>query len=109
MGSQGRAALALGMEPPMKFELHQNVPNPFNPATSIRFDVPSVSGVVTLRIYDVNGRLVRTLVNGALPAGRKTVGWEGLNDAGSPAATGMYFYRLTGPGFARTRKMLLLK
>ncbi len=109
VGSEGRAPLALGTEPPKMFELHQNVPNPFNPTTSIRFDVPPESGVVTLRIYDVNGRLVRTLVNGELPPGQKTVEWDGLNGAGIPAATGMYFYRLTAPGFERTRKMMLLK
>ena len=109
VGNDGRAPVALGTNPPMTFALHHNVPNPFNPTTSIRFDVPPASGVVTLRIYDVNGRLVRTLVNGVLAPGQQTVSWNGLNDAGIPAATGMYFYRLTGPGFAQTRKMMLLK
>jgi aminopeptidase YwaD len=109
VGGDGRAPLALGIEPPITFGLYQNAPNPFNPTTSIRFDVPPASGVVTLRIYDVNGRLVRTLVNGELAAGQKTVAWNGLNDACIPAAAGMYFYRLTGPGFTRTRKMMLLR
>lgn len=109
VGNQDRAPLALGTKPPTTFALHQNVPNPFNPTTDIRFDVPPESGVVTLRIYDVNGRLVRTLVNGPLPPGQKTVAWDGLNDAGISVTTGMYFYRLTGPGFVRTRKMMLLK
>jgi hypothetical protein len=54
-------------------------------------------------------RLVRTLVNGVPAAGRKTVAWDGLNDAGITAATGIYLYRLTGPGFVQTRKMMLLK
>lgn len=110
VGNQNREPLALGMEPTsMTFELHQNIPNPFNPTTTIRFDVPPVKGAVTLRIYDVNGRLVRSLVNGALEPGENTVEWDGLNGTGVPAATGVYFYRLTGPGFARTRKMILLK
>lgn len=94
---------------PEKFALHQNVPNPFNPTTGIRFDVPAGGGLVTLRIYDVSGRLVRTLVNGVHVAGQKSVTWDGRNDAGSPVATGTYLYRLTGPGFEQTRKMLLLK
>ena len=93
----------------MTFALHQNIPNPFNPTTSIRFDVPPEGGVVTLRIYAVNGQLVRTLANGAQAPGRNTVTWEGLNDAGVPVATGVYFYRLAGPGFSRTRKMMLVK
>ncbi len=109
VGDQGRAPLTLGTAPPMTFELHQNVPNPFNPTTNIRFDVPPASGTVTLRIYDVSGRLVRTLVNGPLSAGQKTVVWDGLNDAGVPAAAGLYLYRLTAPGISRTLKMMLLK
>lgn len=101
----------LAQEPgmPAEFALYQNVPNPFNPTTSIRFDVPAGGGLVTLRVYDVSGRLVRTLVNGAQTAGLKTVEWNGTNDAGNSVATGTYLYRLTGPGFEQTRKMLMLK
>ncbi len=109
VGGDGRASVALGTEPPVSFTLHQNIPNPFTPTTSIRFDVPSAVGVVTLRIYDVSGRLVRTLADGAIPQGRKTVVWDGLNDAGAPVAAGVYFCRLTGPGLTQTRKMMLLK
>jgi len=94
---------------PEVFALHQNAPNPFNPRTNIRFDVPPGSGAVSLRIYDVRGRLVRTLVNGTQAAGRKTVAWDGLNDAGTPVGTGIYFYSLSGPGFEQTRKMVLLR
>jgi hypothetical protein len=94
---------------PEKFALHQNHPNPFNPTTTIRFDVPTDGGMVTLRIYDVSGRLVRSLVNGDQTAGEKNVTWDGRNDAGNPVATGTYLYRLTGPGFEQTRKMVFLK
>jgi hypothetical protein len=94
---------------PEVFALYQNVPNPFNPTTNIRFDLPPGGGAVTLRIYDVGGRLVRTLVNETQTAGRKTVAWDGLNEAGNPVATGTYFYRLAGPGFEQTRKMVHLK
>jgi hypothetical protein len=94
---------------PTAFALAQNVPNPFNPSTVIRYDVPGGGGGVTLRIYDVGGRLVRTLVDGFEAAGRKSVEWRGQNDRGEMVATGVYFYRMTAPGFERTRKMVLLK
>ncbi len=60
---------------PAAFALHQNVPNPFNPSTVIRYGVPVGGGVVSLRIYDVSGRLVRTLVDGTQPALQKTAAW----------------------------------
>jgi hypothetical protein len=94
---------------PETFVLYPNAPNPFNPTTRIRFDVPPEAGTVTLRIYDVGGRLVRTLVNETQAAGQNAVTWDGLTDAGSPVAAGVYLVRLTGPGFAQTRKMMLLK
>ncbi len=95
--------------PPRTFALHQNAPNPFNPVTNIRFDVPPGGGAVTLRIYDVGGRLVRTLVNGNQGEGMKTIAWDGRNEAGNPVATGTYLYRLTGTAFDQTRKMVLLR
>jgi hypothetical protein len=94
---------------PTSFALYQNVPNPFNPSTAISYDVPPGGGVVTLRLYDVAGRLVRTLVDESQPAGRKTVGWNGASDAGKRVASGIYFYRMTAPGFTETRKMVLLQ
>jgi hypothetical protein len=94
---------------PTAFGLEQNYPNPFNPATVIHYDVPAGGGVVTIRIYDVGGRLVRILVDGFQPAGRKAATWYGKDDRGNDAAVGVYFYRMTAPGFERTRKMVLLK
>ncbi len=94
---------------PDAFALHQNVPNPFNPTTVIRYDVPAGGGRVTLKIYDVAGRLVRTLVDGVEASGEKRVTWYGRNNRGSRVATGVYFYRMTGPGFTKTRKMVLLQ
>jgi hypothetical protein len=94
---------------PNVFALYQNVPNPFNPTTSIRFDVPAGGGIVSLRVYDVSGRLVRTLVGGPQTAGQKTVTWDGRNAAGNTVAAGAYLYRLTAPGFEQTRKMILIK
>jgi hypothetical protein len=94
---------------PKNFALYQNVPNPFNPTTMIRYDVPAGGGNVTLNVYDVAGKLVRTLVDGAQAAGVKTVIWNGSTNRGSRAATGVYFYRLTAPGFEQTRKMVLIQ
>ncbi len=94
---------------PTSFALHQNVPNPFNPATTIGYDVPPGGGVVTIRVYDVAGRLVRTLIDESQAAGQKTVRWNGTNDTGTRVASGMYFYRMTAPGFTETRKMVLLQ
>lgn len=92
-----------------RFILHQNTPNPFNPSTSIRYEVALGGGHITLRVYDVNGRLVNTLVDKAETAGQKFVTWDGRNNTGRATATGVYFYRLTAPGFEQTRKMLLVK
>lgn len=108
VGNTGGPTLA-GSAAPKTFALHQNVPNPFNPITAIHFDVPAGGGDVTLRVYDVRGRLVRTLVNGAQTEGYKSVTWDGRNEAGNAVATGTYFYRLTAPGYEQTRKMVLIK
>ncbi len=88
--------------------LFQNVPNPFNPTTTIRFELKA-PGNVQLRVYDVSGRLVRTLVNGYQPSGVADVTWTGTDDRGASVASGIYFYRLDAPGFKQTRKMVLLK
>jgi len=94
---------------PAVFGLAQNFPNPFNPSTVICYDVPVGGGRVSLRIYDVGGRLVRTLVDGVETAGRKAVTWRGRDNRGQRVSTGVYFYRMTAPGFEKTRKMVLLK
>lgn len=94
---------------PARFALHQNVPNPFNPTTLIRYDVPIGGGRVTLMIYDATGRLTRTLVDRTETPGQKRVEWNGRNASGQQVATGVYFCRLKAPGFERTRKMVLLR
>jgi hypothetical protein len=94
---------------PARFALHQNVPNPFNPSTIIAYDVPAGGGEVTLRIFDVNGQLLRTVADGPQTAGKKRVTWDARNDGGNSVASGVYFYRMTAPGFAKTRKMVLMR
>lgn len=90
------------------FELAQNVPNPFNPTTSIRFTVPEDSYVM-LAVYDVAGRRIRTLVDKPLKANFYRVDWNGRNDAGRQVSSGMYFYRIQAGRHTQARKMLLLR
>jgi hypothetical protein len=91
------------------YELHQNVPNPFNPSTSIRYDVPAGGGHVRIRVFDVTGRLVRTLVNRFESPGANFVVWDGRDEIGAPVASGIYFCRFDARGFTETRKMVLLR
>ena len=88
--------------------LYQNVPNPFNSATTIYFDVLS-PGPVTLRVYDVTGAPVRTIIAGERPNGRYRVNWDGRNDRGVPVADGVYLYQVVTSDFSTTKKMVLLK
>jgi len=94
---------------PERFSLHQNAPNPFNPTTLIRYEVPSEGGRVLLSIYDVEGRLVCTLVDGVESPGVKFTSWDGRNAAGRRVASGIYFCRLTARNFEQTLKMVLLE
>lgn len=88
---------------PQSFVLEQNYPNPFNPVTTIRFEL-SASSFVSLRVFDINGRLVDTLVQKTLPAGSHGVTFEANN-----LASGIYIYRLETPGSIQTKKMTLLR
>jgi len=90
------------------FALEQNAPNPFNPTTSIKFTIAEDSHV-TLAVYDVSGRRVKTLVNGDLKANFYRVEWDGRNDEGRKVTSGMYFYRLNAGSFVRSHKMILLR
>lgn len=93
---------------PIAFGIDQNVPNPFNPSTQIAFRLPRTSHV-SLRIYDLRGQLVRTLVDGGFEAGEHAVVWNGRNDRGGHASDGVYFYRIVADGYERTRKMILIR
>jgi len=97
------------LDVPRQTALFQNVPNPFNPMTEIRFDLAQ-GGRVALRIYDVAGRLVRTMFDKDMAAGRgyKEV-WNGLDDQNQRVASGMYFYRLDAAGETLTKKMVVMR
>jgi hypothetical protein len=89
--------------------LYEAVPNPFNPSTVIRYDVPSPGGHVAISVYDVSGRLVRTLVKRDETPGAKRVEWNGRNDRGEDVSSGVYFSRMTLGSFEQTRKMVIAR
>ncbi len=96
------------IETPREFELSQNYPNPFNPATTISYALPERSHVA-LAIYDLNGRLVKTLVNEIQPVGDYSVVWDGTNEAGESVPSGLYFYQISAGEFQETERMTFLK
>lgn len=92
-----------------EFELAQNYPNPFNPETIIEFRLHRLEKV-DVRIYDMRGSLVRTLLEATqYSPGTHRLIWNGLNDGGMRANTGVYFYRIEADGLSQTKKMLLLQ
>jgi hypothetical protein len=88
--------------------LHQNIPNPFNPSTTISFTLPERERVM-LSIYDVRGTLVRTLADELVGEGYEERIWDGKDASGNPVGSGVYFYRLTAGDKTLTKKMVLLK
>ena len=97
---------------PKTFALHQNFPNPFNPSTTIQFDIPQTEeGLVSasLKVYDVTGRVVKTLVNGELPPGPYKMEWNGKDDNGRSLAAGLYIVRFKTPAYSSACKMILAK
>ena len=97
-----------GSSIPTSFALQQNYPNPFNPNTQISYDLPNDVNVV-LKIYNMVGQEVRTLVNEQKTAGAYTATWDGRSNAGSKVASGVYLYVLRAGQFVQTKKMTLLK
>ena len=93
---------------PQGFALEQNFPNPFNPITTLRYDLPENS-YVNVIIYDMLGREVKTLVNQTQDAGYKSVIWDATNDYGKPVSAGVYLYQIQAGEFVQTKKMVLLK
>jgi hypothetical protein len=93
---------------PQEYALYQNYPNPFNPTTTIKYDLKQ-TGDVSLKIYNILGQEVRTLVNTRQEAGYKSVVWDGLNHYGARVASGVYIYRIEAGDFVQSRKMILMK
>jgi predicted outer membrane repeat protein len=93
---------------PTQFALHPPYPNPFNPITTIQYDMPK-DGFVNITIYDMMGRQVKALINGSQVAGYKSIQWNATNNLGEPVSAGMYIYMIQAGQFKQARKMLLLK
>lgn len=95
-------------EIPQAFAVAPNYPNPFNPSTTIRYQVPQ-SGEVRLVIYNLTGQPVRTLLNTRVEAGLHTQLWDGRDDQGEQVSSGVYIYRLTANGYTSSRRMVLIR
>jgi hypothetical protein len=108
-------------ELPTEFSLHQNYPNPFNPSTKIKYTIPTPpvssplvkgwteEGFVTLKVFNVLGKEVATLVDEEKPAGNYEVEFSSHSDEGQNLPSGVYFYQLKTGNYLETRKMILLK
>jgi hypothetical protein len=109
---QLRSSGTAGSSPlPKAFSLSQNFPNPFNPSTTIGFDIPEKHGEVwtELIVYNVRGQRVKTLLRESKVPGAYYIQWDGRNDNGQKVASGIYLYRLKAGEFVSTRKMVLVK
>lgn len=95
-------------DPEIKFYLEQNYPNPFNPETTIEFSIHKPSRA-KLEIYDINGNLVKSLINGHLHQGNHKVIWNGQDENNRKVASGVYFYKLSQDEKEQTKKMIMLK
>jgi len=93
---------------PTEFALHDNYPNPFNPTTTLRFDLPELSDVNVV-IYNMLGQKVKSFNMQSTPAGYHSLTWNATNDYGDPVSAGVYLYQLQAKDFVKTRKMVLLK
>ena len=93
---------------PHNFLVYQNHPNPFNPITTLRYDIPQVVNV-NISIYDMMGRQVKMLINEIQSSGYKSVQWNSTNNQGKPVSAGVYLYKIQAGDFVDTKKMILLK
>ena len=93
---------------PITYKLHNAYPNPFNPVTTIRYELPE-DGLVNITIYDMMGRRVKTLINDQQTTGYRSTQWNATNDAGSTVSAGIYLYMIQAGDFGQTKKMVMLK
>ena len=93
---------------PKEFSLHQNYPNPFNPETTIKYQLPEKS-FITLKIYNIHGQEIKTLINDEKPAGYHSINWDATNNYGIKVSSGIYIYQLNAGNFTQTKKMILLR
>jgi len=96
------------VQSPSSFKLYSNYPNPFNPNTEIRYSIPEDT-FVSITIYDVQGKSVKSLVNQNQDAGSRQTNWNAKDEQGISVPAGMYFYTIRAGDFTQTKKMVLLK
>jgi hypothetical protein len=102
------ARIELDAQLPHILVLYPNYPNPFNPVTTLRYDLPENS-LVNITIYDMLGRKVRTILNQQQDPGYKSLIWDATNDYGKPVSAGIYLYQIQAGEYITTKKMVLLK
>ncbi|MBN2011618.1 lamin tail domain-containing protein [candidate division KSB1 bacterium] len=110
-GTANKGFIAVEANPtavPRDFVVHQNYPNPFNPSTTIRYELPATADV-TIRIYDMTGRQVKTLVQNTQSAGAHSILWDATDDAGNPVSSGVYFYMVQTNSLKQVRKLTFIK
>ncbi|MHB8337518.1 MAG: glycoside hydrolase family 28 protein [Ignavibacteriaceae bacterium] len=107
-GTVGSVTFVKNEITPSGYTLEQNYPNPFNPTTQIRFNMPKES-VVTIKIYNMLGKEIKTLIRGEKAEGEHSVTWNGTNDRGIQVASGTYFYRINTNNFTQVKKMIFMK
>jgi len=93
---------------PLIYKLHSAYPNPFNPVATLNYDLPE-DELVNITIYDMMGRVVKTLINDQQTAGHKSIQWNAINNTGQPVSTGLYLYTIEAGKFRQTKKMVLMK
>jgi hypothetical protein len=93
---------------PITYNLYNAYPNPFNPITTLRYDLPE-DALVNITIYDMMGRQINTLVSSQQNAGYKSIQWDATNNTGQPVSAGLYLYTIQAGKFRQTKKMVLLK
>jgi hypothetical protein len=93
---------------PLNYMLSQNYPNPFNPATVIKYSVPK-NEFVTIKVYDIIGREIKTLFSGNNNAGMYLISWDGSDNTGMLVSSGTYIYRMTAGEYIESKKMIYLK
>ena len=99
----------MSVEPSVSyFRLGKNYPNPFNPSTSFKYFIPK-SEIVDVRIFDLNGKVVKNLVKDKNQVGHNSIQWDATNDQGQKVSAGVYIYSLEAGDFRQARKMVLLK
>ena len=100
--------MGVNIDLPKEFSLYNAYPNPFNPTTTIHYELPENANV-NITVYDIMGKIVNNLVSNQQSAGYRSISWNATNDLGQPVSAGMYIYTIQAGTFRQTRKMLLMK